>query len=86
MTHFISAYQLPAEADEVIHVANKILENDPCNEEALSYLTHALISQNNFKQARYAYESFCTEYAEAYGESFKMSFDDLVNAVKVIEN
>jgi len=52
----------------------------------LAYLTHALISQNNFKQARYAYESFCSEYAEAYGESFKMSFDDLVNAAKVIEN
>lgn len=86
MTRFISTYQLPAEADEVIHIANKILENDPCNEEALAYLTRALISQNNFKQARYAYESFCAEYAEAYGESFKMSFDDLVNAAKVIEN
>ncbi len=86
MTRFISSYQLPAEADEVIHIANKILENDPCNEEALAYLTRALISQNNFKQARYAYESFCAEYAEAYGESFKMSFDDLVNAAKVIEN
>ena len=86
MTRFISSYQLPAEADEVIHIANKILENDPCNEEALAYLTRALISQNNFKQARYAYESFCAEYAEAYGESFKMSFDDLVNATKVIEN
>ncbi len=86
MTRFISTYQLPAEADEVIHIANKILENDPCNEEALAYLTHALISQNNFKQARYAYVSFCAEYAGAYGESFKMSFDDLVNAAKVIEN
>lgn len=86
MTRFISTYQLPAEADEVIHIANKILENDPCNEEALAYLTRALISQNNFKQARYAYESFCAEYAGAYGESFKMSFDDLVNAAKVIEN
>lgn len=86
MTRFISSYQLPAEADEVIHIANKILENDPCNEEALAYLTHALICQNNFKQARYAYESFCAEYAEAYGENFKMSFDDLVNAAKVIEN
>lgn len=86
MTHFISAYQLPAEADEVIRVANKILENDPCNEEALSYLTRALISQNNFKQARYAYESFCAEYAEAYGEAFKMSFDDMVSSAKVIEN
>ena len=86
MTHFISTFQLPAEADEVIHVANKILENDPCNEEALSYLTRALISQNNFKQARYAYESFCTEYAVAYGEPFNMSFDELVKEAKVIDN
>ena len=86
MTHFISTYQLPTEADEVIHIANKILENDPCNEEALSYLTRALISQNNFKQARYAYESFCAEYAVAYDEAFGISFDDLVNAAKVIDN
>ena len=86
MTHFISTYQLPTEADEVIHIANKILENDPCNEEALSYLTRALISQNNFKQARYAYESFCAEYAVAYGEPFNMSFDELVKDAEVIDN
>ena len=86
MAHFISNYQMDTEADEIKHIASKMLVNDPCNEEALQYLTKALLSQNNFKQARYAYDGFCSEYHKAYGEEFKISFDELTTGAKVGDN
>lgn len=86
MAHFITDYQLETEADAIKHIASKMLVNDPCNEEALQYLTKALLSQNNFKQARYAYDSFCTEYQKAYGEEFKIGFEELTTGAKVGDN
>ena len=77
MAHFISTYHVPEDADTIIHIANKMLVNDPCNEEALQFMIKAMISQNNIKQAHYAYDSFCAEYQKSYGETFKTSFEEL---------
>ncbi|MCR4765630.1 MAG: hypothetical protein K5856_05605 [Bacteroidaceae bacterium] len=82
MAQFIGSYQLDAEADTIIDIAGKMLVNDPCNEEALHFMTVAMMSRNNFKQARYVYDSFCTEYKRAYGEDFKMSFEEVASVEK----
>ena len=86
MAHFIGTYQIDAEADQIILIASKMLVNDPCNEDALQYLTKSLLSQNNFKQARFAYDSFCAEYQKAYGEDFKIGFDELTTGDKLVLN
>ena len=86
MAHFISDYRVDEDADKVIDIARKMLVNDPCNEEALQYLTKAMLSRNNTKQAHYVYESFCAEYKKTYGEDFKMSFEEVASDIKVGEN
>lgn len=51
LSRFIDTYSIEDEADRVIQIADQILLNDPCNEEALLYKIKALIYQNNFKLA-----------------------------------
>ena len=69
LSRFIDTYSIEDEADRVIQIADQILLNDPCNEEALLYKIKALIYQNNFKLARYVYDRFCALYQEMYGEA-----------------
>ena len=77
MSRFIGSYSLQDEPDVVIQIAEQILLNDPTNEEALSYKVRALMTHNNFKQARYAYDRFCNEYKTMYGEPFGLSFEQI---------
>ena len=65
-------------SSDLIQIADQILLNDPCNEEALLYKIKALIYQNNFKLARYVYDRFCALYQEMYGEAFPSSFEQVV--------
>lgn len=78
LSRFIDTYSIEDEADRVIQIADQILLNDPCNEEALLYKIKALIYQNNFKLARYVYDRFCALYQEMYGEAFPSSFEQVV--------
>lgn len=78
LSRFIDTYSIEEEADRVIQIADQILLNDPCNEEALLYKIKTLISQNNFKSARYAYDRFRALYQEMYGEAFPSSFEQFV--------
>ena len=78
LSRFIDTYSIEEEADRVIQIADQILLNDPCNEEALLYKIKALIYQNNFKLARYVYDRFCALYQEMYGEAFPSSFEQVV--------
>lgn len=78
LSRFIDTYSIEDEADRVIQIADQILLNDPCNEEALLYKIKALIYQNNFKLARYVYDRFCALYQEMYGEAFTSSFEQVV--------
>ena len=78
LSRFIDTYSIEDEADRVIQIADQILLNDPCNEEALLYKIKALIYQNNFKLARYVYDRFCALYQEMYGVAFPSSFEQVV--------
>lgn len=78
MSRFIRLYSVDSDADKVIEIANQILLNDPCNEEALYYKVKALIKQNNAKSAQYTYQKFCSMYEQMYGEPYKTSFDELI--------
>lgn len=80
LSRFISTYSVVDEADEVIQMADQILLNDPCNEEALAYKINALVSHNNFKRAHYAYDRFASLYQDLYGEAFPRSFDQIASA------
>lgn len=77
LSRFIGTYSVEDETDRVIQIADQILLNDPCNEEALLYKIKALMCQNNFKSARYTYDRFCALYQEMYGEAFPSSFEQL---------
>lgn len=77
LSRFIGNYSIDREPEKIIQVADQILINDPCNEDALFYKIKALIRQNNFKLARYAYDRFSSLYQEMYGESFPIPFDEI---------
>lgn len=78
LTRFIPTYSLQTESDQLIRLADQILRNDPCNEEALVCKVQALAQQNHLKSARYIYQRFATLYEELYGEPFKRSFESLL--------
>lgn len=78
LTRFIPTYSLQTESDQLIRLADQILRNDPCNEEALVCKVQALAQQNHLKSARYTYQRFAALYEELYGEPFKRSFDSLL--------
>lgn len=86
LSRFIGTYSIEDEADRVIQIADQILVNDPCNEEALIYKIKALSLHNNFKLARYAYDRFCALYQEMYGEAFPSSFEQIVPAPLVSQS
>ena len=78
LTRFIPTYSLQTESDQLIRLADQILRNDPCNEEALVCKVQALAQQNHLKSAHYTYQRFATLYEELYGEPFKRSFESLL--------
>ena len=78
LTRFIPSYSLTTESNQLIRLADQILRNDPCNEEALICKVNALVQQNHLKSARYTYQRFIALYEELYGEPFKRSFESLL--------
>ena len=80
LTHHLPYYSVENESDQLIRLADQILQNDPCNEEALSYKIQALIHQNNCKSARYAFQRFTTLYEELYGEPFAQTFESFTDS------
>lgn len=56
-------------------LAKRILEYDDLNEEAIWLQVWVLRQMNNTHQARFHFESFCTKYKNALGESFPMNFE-----------
>ena len=80
LTRFIPSYSLQTESDQLIRLADQILRNDPCNEEALTCKVQALAQQNHPKSARYTYQRFASLYEELYGEPFPQSFEAILSA------
>ena len=80
LTHHLPYYSVENESDQLIRLADQILQNDPCNEEALRYKIQALIHQNNCKSARYAFQRFTALYEELYGEPFAQTFESFTDS------
>ena len=80
LTRFIPSYSLETESNQLIRLAEQILRNDPCNEEALICKVRALVQQNHLKSARYTYQRFTALYEELYGEPFQRTFESLLAA------
>ena len=71
---------MKTDSDQLIRLAEQILRNDPCNEEALICKVRALVQQNHLKSARYTYQRFTALYEELYGEPFQRTFESLLAA------
>lgn len=78
LSRFISELSKENHFERLIEIADQILINDPCNEEALIYKIGALVKQDNFRLARYTYDRFSALYQEMYGEPFHTSFDEII--------
>ncbi len=85
LTKYIGKYLLDGDAEKIIRIANQILLNDPCNEDALRYKIAALIRQNNAKSAQYTYQKFCSLYKKMYGEDYGVSFDQMVEVASEMQ-
>ena len=85
LTRFISCYSVKTDSDQLIRLAEQILRNDPCNEEALVCKVRALVQQNHLKSARYTYQRFTALYEELYGEPFPQSFEAILSAKSLRE-
>ena len=77
LSRFIGSYPMAEQADKILHVADQILLNDPCNSLALSYKVKILMTQGKVKSAHYVYDKFCALYQEMYGESYPVAFDNV---------
>lgn len=75
---FISELILEHDNELILKLADRILDTDPVNDQALTYKLKALIKQNNYNLARFTFERFAGLYEEMYGEKFKGKFDELI--------
>jgi two-component SAPR family response regulator len=73
----ISKIDVKSSPETVIQLCDRIFAADELNEDALEYKVKALIVQNNYNMAKYAYRKFAASYEQSYGESFARSFNDL---------
>jgi len=74
---FISELSIENDSELITKLAERILETDPINEQALAYKLKILIKQNNYNLARFTYDRFCILYEELYGEKFDQKFEEL---------
>lgn len=79
LSRYLATYSQAGDSEKVVQITDRILLNDPSNEDALSYKVRALIAQDNFRSARYAYDKFCTLYREMYGEDFSVPFEQIAS-------
>jgi hypothetical protein len=75
---FINELNLETDSELIMKLAERILETDPINEQALAFKLKILVRQNNYNLARFTYDRFCILYEELYGEKFDQKFDELI--------
>lgn len=61
-------------------ISERILLADDLNEKALQIVIRQLIINNNLNQAKFRFNSFKNNYQTAYGEPYKLSFDEFREA------
>ena len=74
---FINELTLENDSELIMKLAERILETDPINEQALAFKLKILLKQNNYNMARFTYDRFCILYEELYGEKFNEKFEEL---------
>lgn len=75
---FINELTIEHDCELILNLAERILETDPVNDQALVYKLKVLIKQNNYNLARFTFDRFCLLYEELYGEKFKVKFEELI--------
>jgi two-component SAPR family response regulator len=75
---FINELNLQNDTELILSLAERILESDPVNDQALSYKLKALIRLNNYNLAKFTFDRFGGLYEEMYGEKFKGKFEELI--------
>jgi len=61
------------------HLAECILEYDPLNDEAFAIKCSVLYQLGKKGMAKSFYDSFCKEYKNTLGQSYAVSFNDIIN-------
>ena len=74
---FINELTLEHDSELILKLADRILETDPVNDQALAYKLKVLVKQNNYNLARFTFDRFCQLYEELYGEKFAVKFEEL---------
>lgn len=69
-----SIYKKETKLKEVEKVAQRILDYDDLNEEAIFLQIWALQKANNSHLAKFNFNSFCSKYEKNMGESYKLNF------------
>lgn len=73
-------YKKENKLQEVDKVAQRILDYDDLNEEAIYLQVWALQKANNSNLAKFNFNSFCSKYEKSMGEAFAMSFQEFTKA------
>lgn len=76
---FINELTLENDSELILKLADRILETDPVNDQALAYKLKVLIKQNNYNLARFTFDRFCSLYEELYGEKYKIKFEEIID-------
>ncbi len=76
---FINELNLENDSELIMKLAERMLETDPINEQALAFKLKVLIRQNNYNLARFTFDRFCILYEELYGEKFDQKFEELTS-------
>ncbi len=69
-------YQKEKRTQDVEHVAQRILDYDDLNEEAVYLQIWAQQKTGNTHLAKFHFESFCTRYEKSMGTKYQMSFTE----------
>jgi two-component SAPR family response regulator len=77
---FINELALETDGELILKLAERILETDPVNDQALAYKLKVLLKQNNYNLARFTFDKFCALYEELYGEKFAQKFEELTHS------
>lgn len=74
---FVNELTLEHDSELILKLADRILETDPVNDQALACKLKVLVGQNNYNLARFTFDRFCQLYEELYGEKFAAKFEEL---------
>jgi two-component SAPR family response regulator len=75
---FIDELSIQNDTELILSLAERILESDPVNDQALAYKLKTLIRMNNYNLAKFTFDRFGGLYEEMYGEKFKVKFEELI--------